>query len=314
MSNPIYTSSDFTTARIIESRIEYPFINEGDNVSKIYHFNCAVRKSHYAPIALDVVMNTATNVGVIDLPYSDTAAYFVGDYDHTIDDGEMMIFRRVFARIPVTRSDIVTEPLSYTFPGVTSGNLSNAIQRAISSISYSASTERLTINTDTGTPFTGLSSGDTVFVELQTSSTSGATTTNFNYNSYRVANNAGTSQIQVPHPPITGTLSSGKVYILREQASPMHATVAGTFTKYQYFLPGVSTGIVAPSDVLPSTLFQPYSTFTGESVIVLSDTTQPTAAAYKTLVAANSELIIDSRVTKFMGNIILKSDKSIIAI
>lgn len=313
MSIPIYTSADFDTPRVINSQITYPFSNEDDVVTKQYDYMCAVRKSEYVPIALDVTMTTAAIADVIELPYVDAAAYHVGDYDHVVSDDDLMTFRRSFSQIPATRDSVVTAPMSYTFPGVTSGNLNNATQSAVSSVSYSSTTGQLTINCASN--IVGLTAGDTIFLELTTTQTIGTEEVTFNYSKYRVAsvfNNA--AQVKVLHPAITGTLKKGKVYVLTEQGEAMHATVAGTITKFEYFLPGVTTGITTPSNVLPSPIFSPFSTFTGETVIALSDTTVPTATSYKASVAANEQLTIDSRITKYIGNIIQKADKKVIAI
>jgi hypothetical protein len=79
MSIP-YTSGDFTSARANgESWVEYPFIEYGDNTTKVYHLVCEVNEADYAPIALDTTMANATNADVIELPFAaDAAAYHVG--------------------------------------------------------------------------------------------------------------------------------------------------------------------------------------------------------------------------------------------
>lgn len=106
MSIP-YTSEDFTTPRAGgESWIEYPFIEYGDNTSKVYHMRCTVNKGDYAPIALDTTMANASNADVLALPFAaDTSAYFVGDYNHRVKDGALLEFDRQFATIPVNRTE-----------------------------------------------------------------------------------------------------------------------------------------------------------------------------------------------------------------
>ena len=85
MSIP-YTSEDFTTPRAGgDSWVEYPFIEYGDNSSKVYHMRCTVNKGDYAPIALDTTMASASNADVLTLPFAaDASAYFVGDFNHRV--------------------------------------------------------------------------------------------------------------------------------------------------------------------------------------------------------------------------------------
>lgn len=106
MSIP-YTSEDFTTPRAGgESYIEYPFIEYGDNSSKVYHMRCTVNKSDYTPIALDTTMISASNADVLALPFTaDANAYFVGDYNHRVKNGALLEFDRQFATIPATRTE-----------------------------------------------------------------------------------------------------------------------------------------------------------------------------------------------------------------
>ena len=106
MSIP-YTSEDFTTPRAGgESWTEYPFIEYGDNTTKVYHMRCTVNKSDYAPIALDTTMASASNADVLVLPFAaDTSAYFVGDYNHRVKDGALLEFDRQFATIPANRTE-----------------------------------------------------------------------------------------------------------------------------------------------------------------------------------------------------------------
>ena len=86
MSIP-YTSGDFTSARANgESWVEYPFIEYGDNTTKVYHLVCEVNEADYAPIALDTTMANASNADVISLPFTaDAAAYHVGDFGKSKD-------------------------------------------------------------------------------------------------------------------------------------------------------------------------------------------------------------------------------------
>lgn len=119
MSLP-YTSGDFTTPRAVGgSFVEYPFIEDGDNATKVYHIHCSVNKDDYAAIALDVTMASASNADVIALPFAaDANAYFVGDFNHRVADGVLMTFDRQFATIPATRTEY-DGSLFFNYPAIT---------------------------------------------------------------------------------------------------------------------------------------------------------------------------------------------------
>ena len=117
MSIP-YTSEDFTTPRAGgESWVEYPFIEYGDNSSKVYHMRCAVNKDDYTAIALDTTMASASNADVLALPFTaDANAYFVGDFNHRVTDGALLEFDRHFATIPATRIREMIGSSTFNFP------------------------------------------------------------------------------------------------------------------------------------------------------------------------------------------------------
>lgn len=118
MSIP-YTSEDFTTPRAGgESWVEYPFIEYGDNSSKVYHMRCAVNKGDYTAIALDATMASASNADVLALPFTaDASAYFVGDYNHRVRDGALLEFDRQFATIPASRTEYEGS-IVFEYPGI----------------------------------------------------------------------------------------------------------------------------------------------------------------------------------------------------
>jgi hypothetical protein len=117
MSIP-YTSEDFTTPRAGgDSWVEYPFIEYGDNSSKVYHMRCTVNKDDYTAIALSTTMASASNADVLVLPFAaDTSAYFVGDFNHRVKDGALIEFDRQFATIPATRTRELIGSSTFNFP------------------------------------------------------------------------------------------------------------------------------------------------------------------------------------------------------
>ena len=121
MSNPIYQDATMAQVRAVDGTyISYPFIEDGDTQTKVYNMVCTQLATEYnaAQVALDTPMSSAAAAGVVALPFpADSAAYFVGDTDHTPVGGGMISFTRTFANIPQN----VTVPSGsqfVTFPGI----------------------------------------------------------------------------------------------------------------------------------------------------------------------------------------------------
>lgn len=225
MSLP-YDSGNFNAARPTgESYIEYPFEEEGDITTKVYHLICSIHKDSYTPLELNsnIAMTTAAAAGVSSLPFAaDSAAYFIGDFGDQIEDGVLRIFDRQFSNIPIARSR-PTGSTAFTFPG------------------YFIS----------GTP-----------------------------NEYK-----------------------------SEQAA-----VVGSVTDYTYYLPGVTPGITTVLDVDDTPLFAPVFTLSGNRATILRSNTEPTGTEYKASVAAKENLIAQSTITTWRGNIIQRANLKVRAI
>lgn len=108
-------ASQFTTPICIGAWIEYPFRDQGDPVTKIYHHKMLVVMANYAPLADDDVM-TAAGQKPVSSPFADdAAAYYIGDSQPTESNG-LREFDRMFANIPADR----VEPnglYPFDFPG-----------------------------------------------------------------------------------------------------------------------------------------------------------------------------------------------------
>lgn len=127
MSEPIYQDATMAQVRAVDGTyISYPFIEDGDTITKVYNMVCTQTAADYnaAQVALDTPMSSAAAAGVIALPFpADSAAYFVGDTDHTPQGGGMISFTRTFANIPKSIT-IPSGVEAYEFPGILNGNLS----------------------------------------------------------------------------------------------------------------------------------------------------------------------------------------------
>lgn len=292
MSLP-YTSGDFTKPRAgTESWVEYPFIEEGDNATKVYHLVCVVNEANYTPIALDTTMASATNADVIDLPFAaDATAYFVGDYNKTKIEGGLVRFDRQFADIPASRSSILTGTSAYTFPGV-EADKDDTIERTASGFSATSTTTTLTC-TNT------VSVGDTVLCSLST--TDGSITVTVNRASRTALAGTTTSQVVVSRLGASTTFVSGSVEEFNVQPRGSTTLATGTFTDFTYYLPGVTSGIAVPTDVPLSETFRIQAP-------LLSPGTVPSATEYDAKVTNGDLLLIESSITRYAGNIIQRAD------
>jgi hypothetical protein len=121
----LYTAGTaFTTATCVEAWIEYPFRDQGDSATKIYHHKMKVARGSYAPLDDDDVM-TAAGDKPTRSPFSDdSGAYYIGDTVPQAIDGGLVEFDRMFANIPADRTtdNGLAEPnglYAFEFPRVT---------------------------------------------------------------------------------------------------------------------------------------------------------------------------------------------------
>jgi hypothetical protein len=298
MSIP-YTSGDFTSARANgESWIEYPFIEYGDNTTKVYHLVCEVNEVDYAPIALDTTMASASNADVISLPFTaDAAAYHVGDFGKIKIDGGLTRFDRQFANIPSVRNDSPSGTTAYTYPGISS-NDTDGTERTVTAASNAANVTTLTC-TNT------VSAGDTVYINIVTSTGSNIFTSS---GFYIALTGTSGSVVKIPAIIVGTTFESGTLTELTIQPKAQKSIPTGSLSDYSYFLPGVSAGITDPTDVEETPVFAPFSAQTGETVNTLSELTIPNSSSYSADVAARNFIVIASNVTRWRGNILQKQN------
>jgi len=294
MSLP-YTSGDFTKARAgTLSWVEYPFIEQGDNVTKVYHLVCEVNEANYAPIALDSTMASAGNADVIDLPFPvDANAYFVGDYNKVKIEGGLVTFDRQFAKIPATRNSILTGTSAYTFPGI-EADRDLTIERNVTGVSFTTTTTTFNCSNT-------VSVGDLVLCSLNTTDPQTGITIDNNRISRTALSGTNSSRVVVDKLNSFSYINSALIEQYRNKPRPSTSLATGTFTDFTYYLPGVTSGITLPTDVPLSNTFR-----TGNSL--LSAATIPSATEYNTLVTNGDLLLIDSSITRYAGNIIQRAN------
>lgn len=116
----VYTSGTFTSARVIDHWIEYPFLEFDDNTTKIYYLKCQVNTASYSPLVVGTGnLTSAATAGVISLPsgFTDANARFINDSPPQSISGGQIQFVRKFANIPEDHNEydglVVDLPKAY---------------------------------------------------------------------------------------------------------------------------------------------------------------------------------------------------------
>ena len=304
MSIP-YTHGDFTTPRATtDSYVEYPFIEQGDNATKIYHLVCKVNRADYAPLALDTTMASASNADVIALPFTaDAAAYYVGDTTPQSIDGAIVQFERIFSNIPVTRNNVFGGTYAFTYPGVRADSTDGTVRTVSSPSTASNVTSLPATNTVTV--------GDVIAYRIN--STIGAITLSVQGMAHALPGTT-TSVVKIPAINIGTTFVDGTLTELTIQPRAQKSIPSGSVIDYTYYLPGVTPGITTFDDVDETDTFTAFSARTGESVSTLDVNTIPDGVTYQAQVTAGEYLVVSSEVTRFRGNIIQRADVKVRAL
>ena len=318
MSDPIYLQSTLAQVRAVDgTSISYPFIEDGDN-SKVYNMACTQTREDYnaSQVALDTPMTSAAAAGVIELPFpADANAYFVGDTGHSPLSGGMISFTRTFANIPQT----ITRPTGsefFTFPGIEDASFAPSGVVNISSIQMVPNVAGITCITSSAH---GLATGDWVFINM--SYTVGTDTFRHQivgYYQVEFSLNPTIFRVDVGHywnTYVDLNLIEGNTIRSKPSRSPTSVNVA-THTRYDYILPGVTTPWVTSStDVNMPTTFQPVNIDTGEPTqTLITDTgvpqTSPTVDEYLDMMKNENNIIIESSLSRWAGNILVIQTKT----
>lgn len=104
MSIPYNYGTSFSTPTTIRAWIEYPFRNQGDSTTKVYHHIMRATALDHVPLDDDDVMTDAGEKPERSPFSDDSGAYYVGDYSIShVGDG-LVEFDRQFANIPSDRT------------------------------------------------------------------------------------------------------------------------------------------------------------------------------------------------------------------
>jgi len=292
--------------------ISYPFIEDGDATSKVYNMVCTQQATDYSAsqVALDATMSSAAAAGVLVLPFTaDSDAYFVGDTGHAPIGGGMISFTRTFANIPQSTT-VASGSAFVTFPGLR-GTFAALSPTSISSLSMTAGTKGITITTSAAH---GVAVNNNINVSMLYTvgadpflhSTVGA---------FRVlaAPTTTTLTIDTGHywdSQVTLNLDEGSIAQVLTLRDELVRNVS-TQTRYDYILPGVTPGISSSLDINLPPAFAvsniSSSTFTSG---FLSAGTIPSDTQYQTMIEDDAQIVIESALAEWAGNILVMKTKT----
>ena len=314
MSLPSIPTAFANVRATARTGIKYPFIELGDASAKVYTMRCSVLRDSYnaAQVALDTPMTSAANAGVISLPFAaDAGAYYCGDFNHSVKDGRMLEFDRVFATIPATRSNEFNGSTSYTYPQVVAGG--TAQDYTISSINLNGvgpGQVRIVCNEPTDDLAPSVNYTPQVYLTITTNDGVGGD--DVDYSGYHDVAQQIDNDIIVDSFPFESNLVSG-VLGLRIRATPQLTANVSSFVDKSYYLPGVSAGISSASQIPFSTPFTIQKLNGDTTTRVYSTATIPTDKEYELMRARGDYLIVTTKIQRYMGNIIERIDQKVIA-
>jgi len=314
-----YTQPSMALVRAVDGTfISYPFISDGDATTKVYNLVCTQRASDYnaAQIALDDNMSSAVNAGVIDLPsgWADSNAYFVGDTGHAPSAGGMISFTRTFCNIPKS-STVASGSAFVTFPGIFGLRTAEPL-KTISDVKMTVGNIGVTITT---TEAHDLIVGDNVNITMGFTIGSDPFIHSVSGN-FLVLTAPSTTTFSIDIGYYWGeqvglTLDSGTLVEGPIQRSSISKNQS-TLTRYDYILPGVTPGISSPLDINLPPVFSVTSVVTGETTSTTSDggglvaKTIPTRTQYVDMIANDANIVIESSLSEWAGNILVQKTKT----
>ena len=319
MSIP-YNQASMASVRAVEgTHISYPFIADGDTSTAVYNMICTQRGSDYdsAEIELNDNMSSAVSAGVVELPFpADSTAFYVGDSNFASIAGGMISFTRTFCNIPQSTTK-ASGSAFVTFPG-NRGAYAQAAYITLSNISMTSGTRGVTLTTSEAH---GLSIGDqrnlfmdyTVGADPFIHSVAGAF-------AVLAVPSATTFIIDIGQywgSQVTLALLSGRFSVTVGLRAPKSRNVS-TITRYDYILPGITPGIASVLDVSLPPAFEvqnvsmpPASGQTlGFQDNMVSLGTIPSANEYVEMVQNEHNIIIESSLAEWAGNILVMKTKT----
>jgi hypothetical protein len=307
-----YIQPSMASVRCVDGTyVSYPFIEDGDP-SKVYNLVCTQQATDYnaSQVALDTTMSSAAAAGVLVLPFpADNEAFFVGDTGHAPAGGGMISFTRTFANIP--ESLTVTSGSAFvTFAGI-AATVFPAAAIAVSSLAMTSGTRGVTLTTGTAH---GLSAGSRIYLSMDYTVDSDAFIHHIAGQFFVIdAPTTTTFRVDIGHywsSQVTLTLNDALLRQVNVTRPPTSRNVS-TETRYDYILPGVTPGISSALDIEVPPSFYAISSTSGEPVDTLTQTTTvPTYFAYNDMVKDGNNIVIESSLAEWAGNILVMKTKT----
>lgn len=312
MSIPFSAGTAFTTATCVNAWIEYPFANNGDSATKVYHHTMQVERLSYAPLAFNDTM-TAADEKPTRSPFPDDAnAYWIEDSTPSDIGGTLVEFRRTFANIPADRFE-GNGSYSFTFPGNSSLSFKTlATSTGAESATYDSATNEgvMTFNVATA-DLPNFTKGVTILVKNNASGSNqfqvkinGTFTNTTLWNCYIADVSGNTITARVDLDQFNGTDFRSSVTITTFTAEfylwirTPESKNANSKTKYTY----IKTDDI--SELTGSNKFEVIDTSPQSIVDTLSATTSPSQVGYINLIIIGKFIQAEATsVNRWRGNI-----------
>jgi hypothetical protein len=292
--------SHVTTSPVFDrpAKIVYPFSEVGDNATKEVHQTLYQLADRYAPPTLGAVFVGATDANFSGSPVTIGSAYCIGDFDLNESEAGLVSFTRKWSNIPAIRTEPNGSTL-YQMVGLPAG-IAGAV-KTITACSVSGNTATFTCTAH------GYIANDAIFMSV-TCTVSGINVTVSS--AFRVSAVTTNTFNVLGAAYFSNTLISGLVI----KTLPYRATKqvkTTSFMRYDYALPGVTSGISAFTDFTPEKPFDPILTTTGQSISdyedlrnTLGPLTTPTDTEYIDMIKAGDFIVAESNISNYKGSIL----------
>lgn len=272
--------------------VDEPFFEFGDSGHKVILWPHVQNAADRTPLALDTVHPDVST------------AYLVNEFGFQDIGGGIDRWFREYATIPAARRNLTGTEV-FQFPGLPTTAV-EPVRREMSAATFSGSAI-----TATTTTAHGLEPGDTVFISIRffRGASAAAGVIDSSFPTLCLAGTTGSTVVfSFFTRGFTPTFSTGFILEGLFPGREAFSIPVQTVTDYEYFLPGVTTGVSSFEDVQPEAPFEILNTLTGERGVALAGAD---ANAYRASVLAGRYLTLSSKVERYKGNIFVRETKRV---
>jgi len=295
--------SHVTTSPVFDrpAKIVYPFADVGDNATKEVHQTLYQLADRYVPPTLGAVFVPATDANFSGSPVSIGDAYCIGDYDLSEAESGLVSFTRKWSNIPAIRIEPNGSTL-YQMVGLPAGPAGS--RKILTACSVSGNTATFTSTAH------GYLVDDSIHMSVTCTISGALVSTSTNYKVTAVTTNTFS---------VIGAalFSNSLVYGNALKVLPYRATKqvkTTSYMRYDYALPGVTSGITAFTDFTSEKPFDPILTATGQAISdyeelrnTLGPLTTPTDTEYIAMIKAGDFIVAESNISTYKGNILQRA-------